>query len=99
MPASALATMWTECATATVITMIGTPELAGLNTVPIQPANPMVVLMTNTSTTTRARVPSTERRRRALTTTMIRNTSGTRVSISSFVVSAKTRFMTTSPVK
>ena len=99
MPARAALTMWTECATATVITMIGTPELAGLNTVPIQPANPTVVLMTNTSTTTRARVPSTERSRTAAVTTMMRNTIGAMVSRSSFVASAKARFMTTSPVR
>ena len=99
MFARVAATMWTEWATATVMTMIGTPELAGLNTVPIQPANPRVVLTTNTSVTTRARVANTERRRTAAATTMMTNTSGARVRISSCVVSAKARSMTMSPVR
>ena len=99
MPARTAATTWTECATATVMTMIGTPEFAGLNTVPTQPANPSVVLTTNTSVITRASVPNTERRRIAAATTMTANTSGVRLRISSCVVSAKLRFMTTSPVR
>ena len=99
MPASVAVTICTECATTTVITMIGTPELAGLNTVPIQPANPKVVLMTNTTVMTSARVPSIERSRTAVATTMMRNTIGARVSKSSWVASANARFMTTSPVR
>ena len=41
---------------AMTMTMIGTPALVGLNTAPFQPANPMVVLMTNTSMATMATV-------------------------------------------
>ena len=99
MPARVAVTMCTECAMTTVMTMIGTPELAGLNTVPIQPAHPMVVLMTNTTVMTRARVPSSERSRTAVATTMTRNPIGARVSKSSSVASANARFMTTSPVR
>ncbi len=99
MPKIKAETMWTESAMATVITMIGTPELAGLNTVPTQPANPTVVLMTNMSAATMARVPNTERRRPALATIMRRSTTGVRVCISFCVVSVKARFMTASPVR
>ena len=91
--------MWTECATATVMTMIGRPELAGLKTVPSQPAKPTVVLMTNMSTTTIATVPNTERRRTAAARTMIRKTIGARVSRSSLVASAKARSRGTLPVR
>ena len=40
MPSRTVVTTWIESATATTVTMIGTPELVGLNTTPIQPANP-----------------------------------------------------------
>jgi len=99
IPETIESTTWTECARATVMTMIGTPELAGLNTVPIQPANPRVVLTTNTMVTTSASVPNTERRSAAAATTMMTKTSGVRVRISSCVVSANARCMTTSPVR
>ena len=83
---------------AITMTMIGTPALVGLNTTPFQPANPIVVLMTNTSTATMATVPRTERRRIIVTPMMMRNTIGVRVSMSFWVASEKVRFMTTSPV-
>ena len=78
-------TTWIESATATTVTMIGTPELVGLNTTPIQPANPMVVLTANMSTATMAAVPRIERRNRAVTATMMRNTIGVSVWRSSAV--------------
>ena len=99
MPASALATIWIECAMATVMTIIGKPELAGPNTVPIHPAKPTVLFRMNTRTTRLATVPHTERNRVAATTAMIRNTIGASLRKSSCVVSAKARFITTSPVR
>ena len=99
IPSSVVATTWTEWATATVITMMGTPELAGLNTVPRKPAKPTVVLTANISTATIATVPSTERRSSAATTVMTANVTGTKVSRSSVVASAKARLSGTSPVR
>ena len=68
-----------ESATAITVTMIGTPELVGLNTTPSQPANPMVVLTANMSTATMAAVPRMERKNRDVRTTMMRNTIGVSV--------------------
>ena len=99
MPASVLATIWIECAMATVITMIGTPELAGLNTVPSQPAKPTVVLTENISTARVASVAMRERSSTAAVTVTTTSTIGTRVSRSSMVASEKARFSGTSPVR
>ena len=84
---------------ATVMTMIATPEFAGLSTVPIQPANPMVVLMMNPRTPMMASVPRAERRSATVTTTMTRSTIGAKVIRSFLVASAKARFITTSPLR
>ena len=71
-PIRVLVTMWTACATAIAMTMIGTPALVGLNTVSIQPANPMVVVIMNTTTAMMDTVPSTVRSSRAALTTMMK---------------------------
>ena len=91
--------MWTACATAMAMTMIGTPALAGLKTWPVQPAKPMVPTMTSTTTDTIASVAKTDFNSKAELTMMIRNTIGTRVCMSFAVASASTRCMTTSPVR
>ena len=98
-PASAAVTIWMESATAMVMMMSGTPALTGLNTVPIQPAKPIVVLTVNITTRMVTRVPIVERSSTAVATRMIKNTIGVSFSISSLVASAKARFRTTSPVR
>ena len=50
--------MCTEWATHVAIIMIGTPELAGLNTVPSQPATPMVFMTMNTNAMMMDKAPS-----------------------------------------
>ncbi len=62
IPSKTLVTMWIESAIAMTMAMIGIPALVGLNTTPFQPANPIVVLITNTSTATIAKVLRIERK-------------------------------------
>ena len=98
-PARVVVTTCMESATAMVRTMIGTPALTGLNTVPTQPARPMVVLIANIRSAATAIVATSERRRTTVTRTMTRNTTGVSCSMSSCVASANARFISTSPVR
>ena len=91
MHSKTVVTMWIESAMAMTMTIIGTPALVGLNTTPFQPANPRVVVMTNTSMATMATVPRSERRRMIVAPVMMTNTTGVRVCMSSRVASAKVR--------
>ena len=97
-PARTVVTMCIESATAIVMTMIGTPALIGLNTVPVHPARPIVVFTVKMSVRITATVASTERSSAIAATRMTRNTTGESVSMSLVVASAKARFITISPV-
>ena len=68
--------MWIEWATASTMTTTGTPAVRGLNTMPVQPANPMVVRMPKIIMTTITTTPNNERSSRAVPMSTRTNPSG-----------------------